>query len=57
MKLTEHMFTVVGRIIKDIIRNVVNVDDMQFGFMLGRGTTDANFLLRQIHDKIHRKGS
>ena len=57
MKLTEHMFTVVGRIIKDIIRNVVNVDDMQFGFMLGRGTTDAIFLLRQIHDKIHRKGS
>ena len=57
MKLTEHMFTVVGRIIKDIIRNVVNVDDMQFGFMLGRGTTDAIFPLRQIHDKIHRKGS
>ena len=57
MKLTEHMFTVVGRIIKDIILNVVNVDDMQFGFMLGRGTTDAIFPLRQIQDKIHQKGS
>ena len=57
MNLAEHMFTVVGRIIKDIIRNVVNVDDMQFGFMLGRGTTDAIFPLRQIQDKIHRKGS
>ena len=51
------MFTVMGRIIKDIIQNVVNVDDMQFGFMLGRGTTETIFILRQIQDKIHRKGS
>ena len=57
MKLTKHMFTVMGRIIKDIIQNVVNVDDMQFGFMLGRGTTETIFILRQIQDKIHRKGS
>ena len=35
----------------------MNVDDMQFGFMLVHGTTDAIFILRQIQEKIHRKGS
>ena len=48
LKLTDHRLNVVERIIEVIIRDVVNVDNMQFGFMPGRGTTDAIFILRQI---------
>ena len=48
LKLTDHGLNVVERIIEVIIRDVVNVDKMQFGFMPGRGTTDAIFILRQI---------
>ena len=31
--------------------HVVNVDDVQFGFMFGCGTTDTIFILRQIQEK------
>ena len=33
------------------MRDVVNVDDIQFGFMPERGTTDAILILRQIQEK------
>ena len=34
-----------------IIREKVFIDDMQFGFMLGLGTTDAIFILRQLQEE------
>ena len=51
LKLTEHVLKVVERIIEVVIRDVANVDDMQFRFMPGRGTTDTIFILRQIQEK------
>ena len=30
---------------------VVNIDDMQFGFVPGRGTSDAIFIFRQLQEK------
>ena len=51
LNLTQHVLMVVKRIIEVIIRDVVNVDDMQFGFMSGRHATDVIFILRQIHFK------
>ena len=54
-KLTEHILRVMERIIEDFIRNIVNIDDMQFGFMPGHGTTDAILIVRQIQEAYIRK--
>ena len=37
---------------REVTTEVSNsIDDMQFGFMPGRGTTDAIFILRQLQEK------
>ena len=51
MKLLEHMMKVYERIIDSRIREQVAVDEIQFGFMTGKGTTDATFILRQTQEK------
>jgi len=38
------------------IREKVKVDAMQFGFMPGKGTTDAIFRVRQMQEKYGCKG-
>ena len=37
------------------IREQVKIDDMQFGFRAGRGTTDAIFIVRQLQEKYREK--
>ena len=37
------------------IRCQVSIDNMQFGFMPGKGTTDAIFIMRQVQDKHQAK--
>ena len=34
-----------------LVREEVNIDEVHFGYMLGRGTTDAIFLARQLQKK------
>ena len=34
-----------------LIRQVVSIDDSQFGFVPGRGTTDAIFVVKQLQEK------
>ena len=34
-----------------LIRQLMSINDSQFGFIPGRGTTDAIFVVRQLHEK------
>ena len=40
MKLLEHAMKIVERVLEKRIRSMVNVDEMQFGFVPGKGTVD-----------------
>ena len=51
MKLLEHMMKMFERIIEKEIRKVIDVGEMQFGFMLGKGTIDAIFIACQLQEK------
>ena len=44
------------RIFEYRFRQQIDIDDMQFGFMKDKGTTDAIFVLRQMQDKFRTKG-
>ena len=46
VKLLEHATTIVERVLENKIRELVMIDEMQFGFMLGKSTTHALFILR-----------
>jgi len=47
---------VVERIFEDRIRQQIDIDDMQFRFMKGKGTADAIFIVRQIQEKFRAIG-
>ena len=52
VKLLEHAMKIVERVLENRIRGLVTIDDMQFGFMSGKGTTDALFILRRLQDEF-----
>ena len=41
LKLLEQPMKVLGRVLEKRIRCQVSIDNMQFGFLPGKGTTDA----------------
>ena len=51
IKLLEHGMKVLER----RLRMKVKIDDMQFGFMSGKGTVDATFIVRQLKFMEKRK--
>ena len=55
VKLLEHGMKIVERVLERRLRNVVSVDEMQCGFMPGRGTVDALFMVRMLQEKYMRK--
>ena len=51
LKLREQVMKVLERIVDGLIRQVVSTDDSKFGFVPGRGTTDAIFVVSQLQEK------
>ena len=51
MKLVDQVMKVIERVIDKLLRERIDIGEMQFGFAPGRGTTDAIFLLRQLQEK------
>jgi len=49
-------YEIVERIFEHRIRQQIEIDDMQFGFMKGKGTTDAIFMARQMQENFRVKG-
>ena len=47
---------VLERIFEYKIRQQIEIDDMQFGFMKGKGTNDAIFTARQMQENFRVKG-
>jgi len=47
---------VVERIFEYTIHQQIEVDDIQFGFMKGKGSTDAIFIVRQMQENFRAKG-
>ena len=50
LKLTEQVMKILERTVDSLIRQLV-IDDSQFGFIPGRGTTDTIFVVRQLQEK------
>ena len=50
IKLLEHVLKILDK----RLRELVEVDQMQFGFRPGRGTTDASFMLRETDWTVDR---
>ena len=46
---------VFERVLEKRIRCQVSIDNMQFGFMPGKGTTDIIFIMRQVHQSKKKK--
>ena len=51
LKLTELVMKILEIIVDGLIRQLVSIDDSQFGFVPGRCTTDAIFVVRQLQEK------
>jgi len=55
VKLLEHAMKIVERVLEKRIRAMVKLDAMQFGFMPGKGTVDAFFILRRMQEEYREK--
>jgi len=55
IKLLEHAMKLAERIFEHRIQQQIDIDDMQFGFMKSKGTTDTIFIVRQMQEKFRAK--
>ena len=51
LKLTDQVMKLLERVLDSSIHQMVNIDEMQFTFVPGRGTTDAIFIVCQLQEK------
>ena len=50
LKLTDQVMKLLELVLDSSIRKMVNIDDMQFGFVPGRGTIDVIFIFCQLQE-------
>ena len=55
VKLLEHGMKIIERVLERRIRALIDFDEAQFGFMPGKGTIDALFLVRRLQDEHRAK--
>ena len=55
LKLQEHVMKILENILNTITWEQVSTNNMQFGFMPGRGTADVIFIFRLQQDKYLQK--
>ena len=48
--LLEHAMKIVEKVLERRMQRMVKVDEIQFGFMPGKGTIDAVFILRRLQE-------
>ena len=53
--LLEHVFELYEKILDGRLREVADIDKMQYGFVPGRGTVEAVFVLRRLTEKLRAK--
>ena len=51
VKLLEHAMKIVKRVLETRIRTLVNLNEMQFGFMPGKRTMSAIFIVRRMQEE------
>ena len=55
VKLLEHAMKIVERVLKRRIQELVRIDVMQCGFIPGRGTTTALFVVRIMQEEYRNE--
>ena len=53
--MLEHAFKLYVKVLNGHLREVVDIDKMTHGFMPGKGTVDAVFVLRRLSQKFRAK--
>ena len=53
--LLAHRMTLFEKVLEEMLRKLIKVDDRQFGFRSGRSTIDAIFIMLQIQEKFNEK--
>ncbi len=55
IRLLEHPMKIYERILEARLRPLVSIDERQFGFIPGKSTNDAIFIMRQMQEKFSQK--
>ena len=55
VKLLEHAMKIIERVLERRIQTLVNLNEMQFGFMPRKGTVDAIFIVKRMQQEYQKK--
>ena len=55
VKLLKHVMKIVERVLERRKQILINLNEMQFGFMPGKGTVDVIFIVGRMQEEYHKK--